>query len=112
MIRFLLGSEMSSDDRAFLMQAVLSLNLEGTVTFLYPRLYALVSNLRISIQTRIQFDTGDVFVEYYPKFFHHSTAVSDVRIEVSSWHEGAKSKFRFDLNHQLARNRVHNQLCF
>jgi len=35
------GSEMSSDDRAFLMQAVLSLNVEGTVTFLYPRLYPL-----------------------------------------------------------------------
>ena len=59
---------MSSDDRAFLMQAVLSLNLEGTVTFLYPRLYALVSNLRVSIHTRIQFDTGDVSKSTIPNF--------------------------------------------
>ena len=38
-----LGSEMSSDDRAFLMQAVLSMNLEGSVPYFYPRLYPLVS---------------------------------------------------------------------
>ncbi|XP_065058870.1 protein transport protein Sec24C-like [Rhopilema esculentum] len=35
------GSEMSSDDRAFLMQAALSMNLEASVLYLYPRLYPL-----------------------------------------------------------------------
>ena len=34
---------MSSDDRAFLMQAALSMNLEASVLYLYPRLYPLVS---------------------------------------------------------------------
>ena len=36
------GSEMSSDDRAFLMQACLSMTPAGSASYFYPRVFALV----------------------------------------------------------------------
>ena len=59
---------MSSDDRAFLMQAVLSLNLEGSVPYLYPRLHALVSMPRYT----------DVYIlrkTSLLQYFQHSVAI-------------------------------------
>ena len=39
---FLKGSEMSSDDRSWLMRTVMSMDQAATVPYFYPRLFALV----------------------------------------------------------------------
>lgn len=41
---FYLGFEMSSDDRSWLMQTVLGMDIASTVSYFYPRLIPVVSN--------------------------------------------------------------------
>ena len=43
-----LGQEMSSDDRAFLMQAVLSMSPSVSTAYFYPRVLPLVSHVHVS----------------------------------------------------------------
>jgi hypothetical protein len=38
-----IGSEMSSDDRSWLMQTVLGMDIASTVSYFYPRLIPVVS---------------------------------------------------------------------
>ena len=52
---------MSSDDRAFLMQAALSMNTCATVPYIYPRLFPLVSDPQ-----SYQFNSGSVLMQQSP----------------------------------------------